>query len=87
MNEPKNSYITLPNGEFFQAGSLIASPKGLQYVVAGLLAPSGNCSDPLIIMEPVEKIAGDPDIPQGEMLSAMGEWSVLTLNSATDPDA
>jgi len=77
MTSYSDNHPKLPNGIKFQAGSLLESPKGLQFYVTGMLAPSTGNTDPLVLMEPLKKIPGDPDMPQGEMLSAMGEWIVV----------
>lgn len=76
MNEENNpvAMFTLPNGSEFQIGSLLEHPKGLLFTVQAVISDGHN--DSLVMLLPSIPDPDDPDTPQGDILSQMGEWKV-----------
>ena len=76
MNDEKNTpeVFKLPNGSEFQIGSLLEHPKGLLFTVQAVISDSQ--SDSLVMLAPSIPDPDDPNTPQGDMLSLMGEWKV-----------
>lgn len=68
------SYPELPDGSQFQTGSLLEHPKGLLFIVQGMIAIE---DDLMVLMEPQTPDVEDPGTPQGDVLSAMMGWKVV----------
>lgn len=86
-NEEENeeSYLELPgSGSKFQFGSVLAHPDGLEFTVRGTMPME---DDLMILLEPLVPDTDDPGSPQGEVLTAMNEWTVVDFEPAAPSES